>query len=672
MSIFKRNYLLVGFLLVMLLSLAVTVFLVYTGERMASRHSPLIDAAMEIKLNATLGHLWFEEILSGDSNEDIANVWSYLESADWYASVMLVGGENGKGVYRPLKDPALRAQIESVRAALREFETIARERYANFPGSEPGSQIDQEFDMVFADFMEDAEEVETHLHTRISNDLRDFRRTAVLMIALTFGISLMTAYILGRLERQRQRHVVAIEQANTEIRQAQAKLNYLAHFDGLTELPNRTLFLDRLEQAIAHAKRKSVCVVLLFIDLDKFKSVNDRLGHGSGDQVLNLAAHRLRKSVRSDDSVARLGGDEFTVILSDIDDQETATAAATAVSKTILKELSTPFSFNSNTAFLSASIGIAIYPQDGLEADELLLNADHAMFEAKAAGKGVFRFHSKEINERVKRQLRIENDLRDAIDQDELRIHYQPQWDMTNGKLAGMEALVRWQHPKEGLLQPGAFIPVAETSGLIDKIDMWVLKTACKQYRRWRDEGLKPGKLAVNISAMLFRRKDLVSIISANIAEYLIAEGELELELTESALLEDSAHTQELLEQLRRLGIQLAIDDFGTGYSSMAYLRSFPAKTLKIDQSFIKDIHTDKTANAILRSMVELAKSMQMDVVAEGIETTQQETFVRTVGCQYAQGYLLGRPIPADDLRTLMISQTDENVRLLPPNGNHS
>ena len=302
----------------------------------------------------------------------------------------------------------------------------------------------------------------------------------------------------------------------------------------------------------------------------------------------------------------------------------------------------------------------------------MLLNADHAMFEAKAAGKGVFRFHSKKINEKVKRQLRIENDLRNAIDQDELRIHYQPQWDMTSGKLAGMEALVRWQHPKEGLLQPGAFIPVAETSGLIDKIDMWVLKTACKQYRRWRDEGLKPGKLAVNISAMLFRRKDLVSIISANIAEYLIAEGELELELTESALLEDSAHTQELLEQLRRLGIQLAIDDFGTGYSSMAYLRSFPAKTLKIDQSFIKDIHTDKTADAILRSMVELAKNMQMDVVAEGIETSQQETFVRAVGCQYAQGYLLGRPIPADDLRTLMISQTDENVRLLPPNGNHS
>ncbi len=669
MNAFKSNYLLAGFLLVMLLSLAVTVFLVYTGERMASRHSPLIDAAMEIKINATLGHLWFEEILSGDSNEDIANVWSYLELADWYASAMLTGGENEEGVYRPLKDPALRTQIESVRTALREFETIARERYANLQGSAPGSKIDQEFDMVFADFMEDADQVETHLHARIRNDLHDFRRTAILMIALSFGISLMTAYILGRLERQRQRHVIAIEQANTEIRQAQAKLNYLAHFDGLTELPNRTLFLDRLEQALAHAKRKTVFVVLLVIDLDKFKSVNDRLGHGAGDQVLRLAAQRLRKSVRSDDSVARLGGDEFTVILSDIDDQENAMAAATAVSKTILKELSTPFGFNGNTAFLSASIGIAIHPQDGLEADELLLNADHAMFEAKATGKGIFRFHSKEINERVKRQLRIENDLRTAIEQDQLCIHYQPQWDMANGKLAGMEALVRWRHPKEGLLQPGAFIPIAETSGLIDKIDIWVLEAACRQYRRWRDEGLKPGKLAVNISAMLFRRKDLVRIISANIAEYLIAEGELELELTESALLEDSAHTRELLEQLRRLGIQLAIDDFGTGYSSMAYLRSFPAKTLKIDQSFIKDIHIDKTADAILRSMVELAKSMHMDVVAEGIETAQQETFVRAVGCQYAQGYLLGRPIPADELRTLMISQADENVRLLPPNG---
>ncbi|MCU7806291.1 MAG: EAL domain-containing protein, partial [Candidatus Thiodiazotropha sp. (ex Semelilucina semeliformis)] len=280
-----------------------------------------------------------------------------------------------------------------------------------------------------------------------------------------------------------------------------------------------------------------------------------------------------------------------------------------------------------------------------------------------------FLFHSPEINQRVQRQLQIENELRSAIEDGQLTVHYQPQWNVQSNKLAGIEALVRWNHPEEGLLQPNAFIPIAETSGLIEKVDIWVLESACRQYREWRAEGLNPGKLAINISASLFGRQDLIHIVTRNIAEYCILDGELELELTESALLENSEHTQILLQQLRSRGIHLAIDDFGTGYSSMAYLRQFPAKTLKIDRSFINEIHIDKAADAILHNMAQLATSMDMEVVAEGIETQQQEQFIRSLGCQFAQGYLLGMPMSSDELRTLMISQTDNNVSLLPPNG---
>ncbi|MCU7797909.1 MAG: EAL domain-containing protein [Candidatus Thiodiazotropha sp. (ex Myrtea spinifera)] len=663
------NHLLMGFLLAMSVSLTTTIFLLYTGERMATRHSPLIDAANEIKLNATQGHLWFEEILSGDSHEDIDRVWEYLEQADWYALAMLEGGTNSKGVFFPLTDTDMRLHIESVRAALHEFDQVAYQRYLNRQSSPPGSDIDQAFDRIFNDFMGKAEHVERLLKHLIDRDLKNFRKMALLLISLSISISMVIAYVLYRHEKQRLAHVSAIEQANVEIQKTHTELNYLAHFDSLTGLPNRTLFKDRLDQALAHAHRKSAHVVLLFIDLDKFKAVNDRLGHISGDQVLKHTAERLQKHVREDDSVSRLAGDEFTVILSDIDSMTGAMNAAKKVSRSILQELSDPFVFNGNTVFLTASIGIAIYPQDGKSGDELLINADHAMLEAKSNHKDEFLFHSPEINQRVQRQLQIENELRSAIEDGQLTVHYQPQWNVQSNKLAGIEALVRWNHPEEGLLQPNAFIPIAETNGLIEKVDIWVLESACRQYREWRTEGLNPGKLAINISASLFGRQDLIHIVTRNIAEYCILDGELELELTESALLENSEHTQILLQQLRSRGIHLAIDDFGTGYSSMAYLRQFPAKTLKIDRSFINEIHTDKAADAILHNMAQLATSMDMEVVAEGIETQQQEQFIRSLGCQFAQGYLLGMPMSSDELRTLMISQTDNNVSLLPPNG---
>lgn len=649
-----------GVALVCTCLLIVMGYLGYSGDHMTSRHAPHVHAAMEIKLNATLGHLWFEEILSGDSHEDIQQVWTYLDQADWYATTMLEGGRNEKGVFLPLTDESMRSTIKSVRLALKNFRSIAQERYTNFQSSRPGSDIDQKFDRIFANFMNAADQVETLTLATISKDLTRFRSVSIILLTLSILLSIFVAYILYRMERQRELHLTTIEQAHNKVQGQHAKLNYLAHFDTLTDLPNRTLFLDRLEQSIIHAKRKNHHVALLFIDLDKFKSVNDTLGHPAGDKLLNQTAERLRKSVRSEDTVARLGGDEFTVILSDIESKEHALDAASSVSGKILSELAEPFGVSSSTTFVTASIGVTIFPQDGESADELLSNADRAMFEAKNQGKNNFQFHSPELNARAKRLLLIENELSEALDKNQLTVYYQPQWNLQEGSLVGIEALVRWPHPQNGLMLPESFIPVAESCGLIDRIDVWVLETACQQYRSWRKEGLKPGKVSVNLSPKQFKRPDFIHTISDIVAKSCIEPGDLELELTESALMEDTHKTRDLLQQLRNLGIKLAIDDFGTGYSSMAYLRNFPVDTLKIDKSFIQVIHNDKTADAILTSMIDLARKLEINVVAEGIETDVQENYLRALDCYYGQGFKLAKPMTADEFRLLMINTESE------------
>ncbi|MEL0585002.1 MAG: EAL domain-containing protein [Candidatus Thiodiazotropha sp. (ex. Lucinoma kazani)] len=662
----RQIYLSTSFLLVMVVSLVVTVLLAVTGERIAAKHAPLFGAAMEVKLHATLGHLWFEEIVAGDSHEDIEVVWRHLKQADWYALAMLEGGSNAKGTYRPLDDPMMRTEIVAVRGALHDFESIARARHANAGVSFPGSDIDQIFDQLFNNFLDKADRVQTLLLALVNRDLSHFRYMSWLLIGLMTAVLLVVGYLILRLERQRTTDLSTIEIANQQIREKNTELDYLAHFDSLTKLPNRTLFIDRLARALAHAERKSTHVVLLFLDLDKFKSVNDRLGHAIGDEVLTHAASRLKQCLRSDDSIARLGGDEFTVILSDIDNHEQAINAAKSVARSVTEEMSAPFGLDKQMVTVTVSIGIAVYPEDGMTGDELLINADHAMYDAKAHDRGGFRFHSAELNRRVTRQLTMESDLYEAIDENQLVVYYQPQWDLQNDTLSGVEALVRWQHPVEGKLMPNAFIPVAESSGIVERIDAWVLRAACRQVQKWRSEGLEPGRLAVNISASLFSHGDLFKIVSDTLIEHQMHDGELELELTESALLKDVDHAQKLMQRLRRQGVNLAIDDFGTGYSSMAYLRDFPITTLKIDRSFIMNAPDDKAAGAILHSMVELATHTDKVIVAEGIETKQQEQLVRSLGCEFAQGFLLGKPRDAGQMQALLIAQTEKNVRYLP------
>ncbi|MCG8024314.1 MAG: EAL domain-containing protein [Candidatus Thiodiazotropha endolucinida] len=663
----RIGHLSASFIIVISISLGIVGYLVMTGEQMVSRHTPQIDAAMEIKVNATLAHLWFEEIISGDRYEQIDDVWSYLDESDWYARALLEGGTNEEGTFVPLSSADMRRQIESVRVSLSKFRTIAEQRFSNYEASLPGSGIDQEFDQIFAGFIDQADQVETLLQESIALELSKFKQTAVFLTTILAATGVVLAIILYRLEMQREQHLHKIEQTSKKIEAQNTKLDYLAYFDTVSGLPNRSLFTDRLDQAVGHARRKLNCVAVLFIDLDRFKNVNDRLGHARGDEILKLTAKRLKQCLRSDDTVARIGGDEFTVILADLDDHKKAATAAGSVAEHISLELAKPFDIGGLKVDLSASIGIAIYPIDANEGDALLINSDHAMYEAKQNNRGSFCFFSREIENRVTQELQIGHDLHNALKDNQFTVHYQPQYELQNDSIVGFEALVRWEHPKQGLLAPVSFMRVAEDTGLIEEIDLYVLNSVCRQQQEWQQQGLPAGKIAVNFSAALFSRKDIAKIIASHLAEYCISNQELEIEITESAMLKDMDHTQQLFEKLTNIGISIAIDDFGTGYSSMSYLQNFSATVLKIDRSFVHDIDKSRSTQAIMLSMLELARNLNMEVVAEGVETPQEKAFIKSTGCRFGQGYLLGKPMTAQQAYALLLSEQENNVSVLSP-----
>ncbi|MBT3092767.1 MAG: EAL domain-containing protein [Candidatus Thiodiazotropha sp. (ex Lucina pensylvanica)] len=663
----RIGHLSASFIIVISISLGIVGYLVMTGEQMVSRHTPQIDAAMEIKVNATLAHLWFEEIISGDRYEQIDDVWSYLDESDWYARALLEGGTNEEGTFVPLSSADMRRQIESVRVSLSKFRTIAEQRFSNYEASLPGSGIDQEFDQIFAGFIDQADQVETLLQESIALELSKFKQTAVFLTTILAATGVVLAIILYRLEMQREQHLHKIEQTSKKIEAQNTKLDYLAYFDTVSGLPNRSLFTDRLDQAVGHARRKLNCVAVLFIDLDRFKNVNDRLGHARGDEILKLTAKRLKQCLRSDDTVARIGGDEFTVILADLDDHKKAATAAGSVAEHISLELAKPFDIGGLKVDLSASIGIAIYPIDANEGDALLINSDHAMYEAKQNNRGSFCFFSREIENRVTQELQIGHDLHNALKDNQFTVHYQPQYELQNDSIVGFEALVRWDHPKQWLLAPVSFMRVAEDTGLIEEIDLYVLNSVCRQQQEWQQQGLPAGKIAVNFSAALFSRKDIAKIIASHLAEYCISNQELEIEITESAMLKDMDHTQQLFEKLTNIGISIAIDDFGTGYSSMSYLQNFSATVLKIDRSFVHDIDKSRSTQAIMLSMLELARNLNMEVVAEGVETPQEKAFIKSTGCRFGQGYLLGKPMTAQQAYALLLSEQENNVSVLSP-----
>jgi len=425
----------------------------------------------------------------------------------------------------------------------------------------------------------------------------------------------------------------------------QASLFYLAHFDQLTKLPNRVLFMDRLSMAIAEAKRQKMCVGLLFIDLDNFKHFNDSMGHSFGDLLLSSVANRLSSCARESDTVARLSGDEFTILAEETDNQE----SINSLCQRIMDVMKLPLEIMGRNVYISASIGTAIYPNDDIDANGLLLKADAAMYEAKRSGRNTFRSYEKGMHLYSFDRLVLETDLRLAIERNEFELLYQPQVELDGGNVVGKEALIRWNHPQRGTLTPIHFIEIAEETGLIVSIGEWVLREACRQHQIWVDSGLPPMRISVNISAMQFYQSDFCEMIRLILEETSMPPHYLELELTESMFMHDVETVVKTLHELHDMGIKLAIDDFGTGYSNLSYLRRFPIDRLKVDQSFIRGIENEPVNMEIVRTIAALAKSMSLEIVAEGVETDIEMKLVESCGCAYVQGYKFSKPLTADN-----------------------
>lgn len=445
-------------------------------------------------------------------------------------------------------------------------------------------------------------------------------------------------------------HYVAIFSDISERKAAEARIEFLAHHDPLTDLPNRLLLRDRLERAIAQGERAGSRVALLFIDLDRFKTVNDSLGHPVGDRLLREAAMRLRKCVREMDTVSRQGGDEFLIVLTELRDGDDVTRVA----ESILAAMSEPFSLDGHDVAISCSVGVAVYPEDGQGFDELLKKSDIAMYHAKEAGRNAFRYYTERMNIDALERLDLQNRLRRGLEQDEFVLHYQPVVDLASGRIVGAEALVRWNSPDEGLVMPGRFIAVAEESGLIVPLGDWVLQEGCRQLRRWADAGHGHLFLAVNLSAIQFRRGSVEESVTRALRAAGADPGSLELELTESILLQGAEHVLASVHHLKDLGVKLSIDDFGTGYSSLAYLKRFAVDKLKIDQSFVQGLPADADNAAIVRAIIQMAKSLNLQVLAEGVEEAAAVAHLRELQCDYVQGYYFGRPVAAGEFGKLI------------------
>jgi diguanylate cyclase (GGDEF)-like protein/PAS domain S-box-containing protein len=431
----------------------------------------------------------------------------------------------------------------------------------------------------------------------------------------------------------------------TERKEAEKEIQKLAYYDTLTGLPNRTLFLDRLSQGLAQGRREERKVGVLFLDLDRFKAINDTLGHVAGDMLLKYVAKRLQGCVRQSDTVARLGGDEFVVILPGVHTE----ADLTAFSKKILDTLSRPVRLGEKKFFTTASIGISVFPDDAENVDALIRNADIAMYAAKDRGKNTYQFFSAEMNAKVVEKLGMETRLRLALKHNELTLVYQPQIDLLRGRMTGLEVLLRWRHPEAGLIAPGSFIRVAEETGLIVPIGEWVLETACQQAKMWQDAGFPRIRVGVNISSRQFEQPDFIDMVDRVLQQTGFDPTCLELELTESIVMENVPDTIMTLTDLKVRGIHLAIDDFGTGYSSLSYLKHFPFDRVKIAQEFVRDISIDPDDAAIVEAITGMAHSLGLEVIAEGVERREQMEFLRDRRCNDMQGFYFAKPMPAEE-----------------------
>jgi diguanylate cyclase (GGDEF)-like protein/PAS domain S-box-containing protein len=457
---------------------------------------------------------------------------------------------------------------------------------------------------------------------------------------------------------------VAIVLDISERKQTEERLNYLAYHDSLTGLPNRLLLLELLTQAMAEASRHNRLLALLFLDLDRFKNINDTLGHDAGDRMISQVATRLSASVRPGDTVARHGGDEFTIVLANIAHRDDIARIA----QKIMGEFSRSFNIAGHELYVTPSIGITLYPADGVTTEILLKNADTALYHCKESGRNTFQFFSAEMNRRVERQLKLEMALRQALERNEFTLHYQPQVDLVSGSVIGVEALIRWQRGIE-MISPLEFIPLAEETGLIIPIGEWVLRTACAQATIWLKAGFAPIKMSVNLSAVQFRESNLVETVQRILTETGLEPKRLMLEITESAIMQKPELAQQKLTYLNTMGVAIAVDDFGTGYSSLSYLKRFPIHSLKIDKSFVQDITNDPDDAAIAQAIISLSHSLDIKVVAEGVETKPQLMFLQKRGCDIMQGYYFSKPLPTQEITQLLLENRQLDLVAAENNG---
>ncbi len=459
------------------------------------------------------------------------------------------------------------------------------------------------------------------------------------------------SYVLNELWLGGQRMFLCTVEDISVRKQSEERIRRLAHYDALTDLPNRALFQDRLEHALAQTRRDGVLMGVMFLDLDRFKNINDVHGHHIGDLLLQAVSKRLRVCTREMDTVARLGGDEFAIIQSSLKSE----SGAAVLAEKIEKALSRPFMLDNIEIYTSPSIGITLYQGEaGKTPHEVLKEADVAMYQAKAGGRNTYRFFSARMHADTQHKRHVEKELRRALQQGELRLHYQPLIDLTCNRVTAVEALLRWEHPKRGLLPPSEFIEVAEESGLIVPMGLWVLREACRQNRAWQDAGVPELRVNVNLSAVQFRDPKLIPDICKVLKQTGLEARYLSLEITESLLMAQVEQTTEMLRELDQMGVELAIDDFGTGYSSLSYLKRFPVSKVKIDRSFVRDIHCDPEDAAIVRAVIGLGHSLGRKVVAEGVETEEQLGYLKEQGCDEVQGYFFSRPLAADDCEAFL------------------
>jgi diguanylate cyclase (GGDEF)-like protein len=435
--------------------------------------------------------------------------------------------------------------------------------------------------------------------------------------------------------------MVCVVRDITERTYAEEQIKHLAYHDALTNLPNRLLFKDRLTVALSHAQRDGSHLAVLFLDLDRFKVINDSLGHNIGDQLLQAVAARVQACVRDSDTVARLGGDEFTVLLPRLHRSDDAAPIAMK----IIEAIRYPFHIEGREFFITTSIGISLFPEDGVDAETLIKNADTAMYQAKEVGRDNYQLFNAIVNAKALQRIALEHGLRRALANEEFEVHYQPIHDLRSGKVTGMEALLRWTHPQLGAIPPSTFIPLAEATGIMIPIGTWALREACRQAKAWHEAGHKSLSLAVNLSVTQLQQADIVDRVRQILAETGLPARLLELEITESSAMQSPETSIRTLYDLKKLGLRISLDDFGTGHSSLSYLKRFPIDTLKIDQSFVRDITEDPDTAAIVTAIIAMAHSLRLKVIAEGVEFTEQANFLRRHACDQMQGYLIKPPV---------------------------